>query len=146
MSTTVDTNVLVYASNASDRWHDGARSVIERLANGPELAYFFWPVLMGYLRVVTHPAILPRPLAAKDAMRNIAALLEQPSVHVVGEADGFWKTFVATAPPQVRGNDVPDAHLIALMRQNGVRRIYTRDHSFRRFDGIEVLDLPEPGA
>ena len=39
---------------------------------------------------------------------------------------------------------VPDAHLVALMRQNGVRRIYTRDQSFRRFAGIEVLDLDTP--
>ncbi|HKZ92881.1 MAG TPA: TA system VapC family ribonuclease toxin [Candidatus Limnocylindrales bacterium] len=141
MSTTVDTSVLVYASNQSDRWHEGARRVIERLASGPELVYLFWPVLMGYLRVVTHPSILPRPLAARDAMRNIAALIERPNVQVVGEADGFWTTFLSTAPPHSRGNDVPDAHLVALMRQNGVRRIYTRDQGFRRFAGIEVLDL-----
>ena len=94
MSTTVDTSVLVYASNQSDRWHEGARRVIER-----------------------------------------------PNVQVVGEADGFWTTFLSTAPPHSRGNDVPDAHLVALMRQNGVRRIYTRDQGFRRFAGIEILDL-----
>lgn len=146
MSTTIDTNVLVYASNTSDRWHHGARSVVERLARGPELAYLFWPVLMGYLRIVTHPAILPQPLTAREAMRNISALIERPNIQVVGEADSFWKGFMATAPPQVRGNDVPDAQLVTLMRQNGVRRIYSRDHGLRRFDGIEVLDLPEPGT
>ena len=39
-----------------------------------------------------------------------------------------------------RGNDVPDAHLAALMRQHGVRVIYTRDRDFRRFDGIDARD------
>jgi predicted nucleic acid-binding protein len=35
---------------------------------------------------------------------------------------------------------VPDAHLVALMRENGVRRIWTSDRDFRRFDGIEARD------
>ena len=120
--------------------------MVDRLAGGPEIVYFFWPVLLGYLRIVTHPAILRRPLSATDAMRNISAVLQQPHVRVVGETAGFWETFASIAPPHVRGNDVPDAHLVALMRQNGVRSIYTRDLGFRRFDGLDVLDLPDPSA
>jgi uncharacterized protein len=30
--------------------------------------------------------------------------------------------------------------LAALMRQHGVRLIYTRDRDFRRFEGIDVRD------
>jgi toxin-antitoxin system PIN domain toxin len=141
VSVTLDTNVLIYASNETDAWHMPARSVVERLAAGPEIAYVFWPVLMGYLRIVTHPAILPSPLTASEAMHNITTLLERPHVRVVGEAPGFWETFRATAPAHVRGNDVHDAHLVALMRENGVRRIHTRDRGLRRFEGIEILDL-----
>jgi predicted nucleic acid-binding protein len=40
----------------------------------------------------------------------------------------------------LRGDDLPDAHLATLMRQHGVRVIYTRDRGFRRFDGIDVHD------
>jgi predicted nucleic acid-binding protein len=40
----------------------------------------------------------------------------------------------------VEGNDVPDAHLAALMRQHGVRLIWTRDRDFRTFDWIEPRD------
>jgi predicted nucleic acid-binding protein len=39
-----------------------------------------------------------------------------------------------------RGRLVADAHLVALMRQHGVRTIVTRDRGFRRFDGIRVRD------
>lgn len=141
MSTTIDTNVLVYASNEADQWHAGARAVLERLATGPGIVYLFWPVLLGYLRLVTHPAILPRPLGAAHARRNISRLLELPHVRTAGEDATFWDTFVATANPQSRGNDVPDAHLAALMRQQGVRTIYTRDRGFRRFEGLEVRGL-----
>jgi hypothetical protein len=95
---------------------------------------------MGYLRIVTHPAILPRPLAPPDAVSNVGQLLALPHVRAPGEAEGFFDLYCATAGEQARGNDVPDAHLAALMRQHGVAIIYTRDRSFRRFDGIEARD------
>jgi toxin-antitoxin system PIN domain toxin len=139
MSVTLDTNILIYASNASDPLHDPAEALVKRLAAGPELLYLFWPVLLGYVRIVTHVAILPRPLTPRDAMANVEALLDRPNVRAPGEADGFWARYRSTAE-QVRGNEVPDAHLVSLMRQNDVRVIFTRDRGFRRFDGIEPRD------
>jgi predicted nucleic acid-binding protein len=38
----------------------------------------------------------------------------------------------------VRGNLVPDAHLAAILRQHGVRTLYTRDADFRKFAFLEV--------
>jgi predicted nucleic acid-binding protein len=38
----------------------------------------------------------------------------------------------------VRGNLVPDAHLAALLRQHGVRRLYTNDADFRKFAFLDV--------
>jgi predicted nucleic acid-binding protein len=35
---------------------------------------------------------------------------------------------------------VPDAHLVALMLENGVRTIMTRDRDYRKFRGITVRD------
>lgn len=140
MSVTVDTNVLIYASNESEPWHGRARDLVERLARGPEIVYLFWPAIMGYLRIVTHAGILPHPMTPADAVANIAVLLGQPHVCTPGEQDGFWDLFRATAGDHVRGNDVPDGHLAALMRQHGVRTIYTRDRGFRRFPGIEPED------
>jgi toxin-antitoxin system PIN domain toxin len=140
LSATVDANILVYATNTSDPMSAGAAALVRRLATGPELVYVFWPTLLGYLRIVTHPAILPAPLAPRDAMRNVEALLDRPHVRAPGEADGFWRLYRAAAGERARGNDVPNAHLAALMRQHGVRVIYTRDRGFRRFDGIDARD------
>ncbi len=72
MSTTVDANILVYASNTADPMHLPAVDLVRRLAEGPEIVYLFWPTLMGYLRIVTEPAILPRPLAPAQAMRKVS--------------------------------------------------------------------------
>ena len=79
-------------------------------------------------------------------MPSVTSLLQRPHVRVTGETAGFWEAFGSIVPAHIRGNDVPDAHLVALMRQNGVRSIYSRDRGFRRFDGIEVLDLPSVPA
>ena len=140
MSATVDANILVHASNTADPLCERAESLVRRLSAGPEIVYLFWPTLLGYLRIVTHPAILERPLGPREAMRNVEALLERPHVRAVGEADGFWPLFRGVAGEHARGNDVPDAHLAALMRQHDVGVIYTRDRGFRRFDGIDVRD------
>jgi predicted nucleic acid-binding protein len=42
--------------------------------------------------------------------------------------------------PQVGGNVVHDAHTAILMREHGIRRIYTRDTDFHRFPFLEVID------
>jgi toxin-antitoxin system PIN domain toxin len=140
VSSTLDVNILVYAANAADPVHDQARTLIDRVAKGPEIVYLFWPTLLGYLRVVTHPALLPRPLSPREAQRNVEALIDRPHIRTPDEAEGFWPIFRQSAGDQARGNDVPDRHIAALMRQHGVRVIYTQDRGYRRFDGIEARD------
>jgi uncharacterized protein len=140
LSPTVDANVLVYASDTSADVHESAEALVRRWAAGPEILYLFWPVLLGYVRIVTHPGILTSPLSPRDAMQNVEALLDRPHVRAPGELDGFWPVFRSIAGDRPRGNDVPDAHLAALMRQHGVRLLYTRDRAFRRFEGIEPRD------
>jgi toxin-antitoxin system PIN domain toxin len=141
MSVTVDTNVLVSADNEGDPAHGPARALLERLADGPAVLYLFWPTLLGYLRIVTHPGILPTPLAPRAAIHNVEQLIGLPHVRVPGELSGFWAHYLAVEGDRARGNDVPDTHLAALMRQHEVRVIYTRDRDFRRFDGIEARDF-----
>jgi toxin-antitoxin system PIN domain toxin len=140
MSATVDANVLIYASDSQAESHDRAEALVRRLAAGPEILYLFWPVLLGYLRIVTHPGILANPLSPMAALGNVEALLDRPHVRAPGELEGFWSIFRSTAGERPRGNDIPDAHVAALMRQHGVRVIYTRDRDFRRFNGIDVRD------
>jgi uncharacterized protein len=96
---------------------------------------------MAYLRIVTHPSLFDAPLGPADAVANVEALLALPHVRAVGEPEKFWDTFrTVNRSVVVRGNLVPDAHLVALMHAHGVSTIWSRDRDLRRFDGITVLD------
>ena len=141
MSYTVDANVLLYASDETSPVHAAARSVVQRFADGPEIAYLFWPTVMTYLRIATHPAIFARPLTAAEAIGNVEQLLAQPHVRTTGEQGRFWVRYREVADDAVpAGNLVPDAHLVTLMLENDVRTIWTRDRDFRRFPRVEVRD------
>ena len=140
MSVSIDANILVYADNLDDPVHHRARDLIDRLTAGPDLLYLFWPTIFAYLRISTNPRILRHPIAPSAAVRNIDGLLTLPHVVAAGERDGFWRTYLASGGDTVRGDAVPDTHLASLMRENGVRILYTRDRGFRRFDFIDVRD------
>jgi toxin-antitoxin system PIN domain toxin len=141
MSSTVDVNVLLYASDEDSLFHHKALELLDGLAKGPDLLYLFWPIVMGYLRMSTHPAIFPRPLAPEVALHNVEQLVRLPHARAVGEAEDFWDVYRATTTDVVvRGNLVPDAHLVALMRQNGVGTLWTHDRDFRKFEHVRVRD------
>lgn len=141
MSSTVDANVLLHASDSSSEHHGRAEAFLRRWASGPDLVYLFWPTAMAYLRIATHPRIFENPLSPDVAVANISSLLGLVHVRTGGEDDMFWETFLATTSDVVvRGNLVPDAHLAVLMHQHGVSDIWSRDRDFRKFEGIRVRD------
>lgn len=141
MSFTLDANVLLYASDETSVRRERARALLDQVASGEELVYLFWPVVMAYLRIATHPAVFESPLPPADALANVERLLGLPQVQTAGEQDRFWRAYRRLASEaDARGNLVPDAHLVALMTENGVRTIWTHDRDFRRFPGIQVRD------
>ena len=46
---------------------------------------------------------------------------------------GYMASEVIQQIPHLRGNLMHDAHTALLMREHGIRRIYTRDTDFHRF-------------
>jgi toxin-antitoxin system PIN domain toxin len=141
VSFTFDANVLLYASDQTSAYHARARAFLDQVASSDELVYLFWPTVMAYLRIATHPAIFEKPLPPAEATANIERLLALEHVQTVGEHERFWASYLRVArEADARGNLVPDAHVVALMVENGVRAIWTRDRDYRRFPGVEALD------
>ena len=141
MSVAVDVNTLLYGSDRNSPHHERAVTFLRAIARGPDLCYLAWPTVMSYLRIATHPGIFAHPLTAAEALHNVDALCRLPHVRLIGEGEGFWDVYlqvVGRAP--ARGNQVPDAHLASILRQHGVRTLYTSDTDFRRFEFLKTVD------
>jgi toxin-antitoxin system PIN domain toxin len=138
---TIDANILLYASDAESPLRDKALAFVSGWADGPSIVYLFWPTVMAYLRLSTHASVFRRPLKVEEALANIGELIDRAHVRSVGEGAAFWAGFRGVAvDARPNGNLISDAHLVGLMRENGVRTIWTHDRDFRRFSGIEVRD------
>jgi len=141
MSYSVDANILLYASDTSSPKHAEAIRFLKQRASDPDLFCIAWPTLIAFLRIATHPRIFAQPLSPDDALGNVESLLSLPRVRMLSEGEGFLEVYrEVTARFPVRGNLVPDAHLAAILLQHGVRRLYTVDRDFRKFDFLEVAD------
>ena len=141
MSFSCDVNVLLYASDAASPVHAAARRFLDGAARGDDLFCLGWPTVMSYLRIATHPRIFTSPLSPSEAVGNVEVLALLSHVRLLSEEEGFLDVYreVSGVFP-VRGNLVPDAHLAALLKQHGVRRLFTRDTDFRKFGFLEVRD------
>jgi uncharacterized protein len=139
VSFSVDVNVLLYASDRDSRFHHAAVAFLTECAGGGDLFCLTWPTIMGYLRMATHERIFTTPLTPADAAGNMRRLLDLPHVRPLGEDDGFWPAYLEIAERRpLRGNAVPDAHLASILREHGVRTLYTNDVDFKRFDFLDV--------
>ncbi|MEL6338792.1 MAG: TA system VapC family ribonuclease toxin [Myxococcota bacterium] len=141
MSRSVDVNILLYASDEGSEHHDVAKTLLASLIDDGSVLYLAWTTLLAYLRIATHPRVFVSPLSQAEAEQNVDALLRAPSVRCISESDRFWSVYRSvSASTPVRGNLVPDVHLATLLRQHGIRRLYTNDRDFLKFDDLEVVN------
>ena len=141
MSYSFDANLLLYASDEGSEFHDRAKEFLMGRKEDSDILCLTWPVLMAYQRIATHPAIFSKPMSAAMAWRNIQQLLNLPRARVIQETDSFARDYAEVAKVAgIYGNLVPDAHIAAILRQHGVRRFYTADTDFKKFDFLEVVN------
>jgi hypothetical protein len=141
MSFALDVNVLVYASDEQSPFSARARRVLDECVRSPELFCLTWPTLNAYLRLTTNPAASRAALTTAQAAANVNALLNHPRTRLLTEEPGFWEVYRDLLEAhKARTKFVHDVHLAALLRQHGVRTLYTHDRDFRRFDFLDVRD------
>ncbi|GMU54084.1 MAG: ribonuclease VapC48 [Candidatus Xenobia bacterium] len=138
MSYSVDANLLIYASDTSCSHHIKAQEFLRGAAESNELLFLAYPTIMAFLRISTHPGVFKSPLTPARA-QSIGELTALPQIRIIGEEPGFLDVFrEVTESLSVRGNAVHDAHLASILRQHGVRVLYTNDRDFRRFEFLTV--------
>jgi toxin-antitoxin system PIN domain toxin len=135
----VDTNLLVYAHREDSPWHEAAFARIAELAEGRAPWAIPWPCFHEFLAITTHPRIYSPPTPLADALDQIAAWMEAPTLVLLSEADGYWEVFRDTVlTARAVGAQVHDARVAALCRVHGIRELWTADRDFGRFPELIV--------
>jgi uncharacterized protein len=131
-----DINLLIHAHNLDSPDHRAAREWWDTALSGTEIVGLTWVVLLGFVRITTHRAILNNPWPVEETLQRIEAWIAQPNVRIIhpthrhAEWFGQFLRSVGTA-----GNLTTDAHLAALAMEHGCT-VYTTDADFARFPGL----------
>jgi toxin-antitoxin system PIN domain toxin len=136
----VDTNLLIYAVDADAPNHRLARRWFEAAVSRGEHVGLPWVVLLAFLRITTREGILDRPLPANAALAYVDEWLRLPTVEAVGPGPQHWRILRnLLRTTGTAGNLTSDAHLAALAIERGAA-VYSTDHDFGRFAGVEHVD------
>jgi len=138
----VDTNVLLHAADQYSPFHARCEELLETWRNQQAAWFTTWGVCYEFLRVATHPAVFRNPWSAADAWSFLEALLDSSGLELLVPTERHRAVMaeVLGEIPYLAGNIMHDAHTAILMREHGVKRIYTRDTDFHRFTFLEPVD------
>ncbi len=88
----IDTNVLVYSEIVSSDHHPAARRLLTEFAEGLVPWAIPWPCVHEFLAIVTHPRIYAPPTPLIQALEQIEAWVESPTLILLAEPAGHWVT------------------------------------------------------
>ena len=142
MAGVIDTNILLYAANQDADEQSAAAAFLYHAAGSGEPWFLTEAILYEFLRVATHPKVFQRPLSWQEALSFLKPFLETPSFLILTAEDRHW-TLLEEALAKLThpaGNLFFDVRTAVLMREHGVREIYTVDTDFLQFPGIRVIN------
>jgi len=136
----VDANLLIYAVDSEAASHARARRWLEDQLNGSARVGLPWQSLTAFLRIVTHPRALDRPLRSNEAWGHVDRWLRAPTAWVPVATDRHATVLGALIERHgVAGNLVMDAHLAALAIEHGLA-VASADTDFARFSEVRWVN------
>lgn len=138
----LDTNILVYAHRADSPFHSQAAELLKELAEGKAAWAIPWPCVYEFYSVATHPRVYSPPSSPEQALSQLRAWVESPSVMLLGEPARHWDALERMLRQgSVVGPAVHDARIAALCVAHGVDELVTLDRDFSRFPGLTTVSL-----
>jgi len=135
-----DINLLIHAHNLDSPCHHSARKWWDACLAGTEGVGLAWIVILGFIRIATHPRILSHPMEVDEVLNRIETWLDLPHFHIPEPSGRHFQTLqqllrnLGTA-----ANLTTDAHLATLAIERGYV-LYTTDADFTRFPGLRWLN------
>lgn len=90
MAIAIDASVLIAAANKGDPRNDAARAALVLAARNDEPIYLFWPVVLAYLRVTTHPTLFAQPFEFGEAWANVETSQRWSMSACLRSCPGSW--------------------------------------------------------
>jgi toxin-antitoxin system PIN domain toxin len=129
----VDVNVLVYIASLESPHHKTLHQWWETAMNGDETIGLCWHTLVGFIRVMTHPRIVAKPVPLKDCLDRVDQWIEHRATQLIYEAKDHWLAYKnVLLESKVIGKLSTDAHLAALAISRGATLV-SCDTDFARF-------------
>jgi toxin-antitoxin system PIN domain toxin len=140
----VDANLLLFAVDRLSPFHVAATAWLTEALNGPGRVGMPWQSLGAFLRIVTNPRALDRPLEPGAAWSFVHDWLAAPSVWTPAPTERYAQVLGGLIERyQLRGNIVTDAQLAALAIEHGLT-ICSADSDFARFREVRWLNPVAP--
>ena len=142
MAGLIDTNLLLYAANSEAPEHSKSYKFLMNAGQSAEHWYLTEGIIYEFLRVVTHPRVFARPLTKQQALAFLDPFWSVPAFTILTAGDRHWELLKqeVLAIPHPVGNLFFDIRTLVLMREHGIRTIYTTDTDFLQFKGIKVVN------
>jgi hypothetical protein len=132
-----DVNLLINAYNADFPDHAEARKWWEGVLDERESIGLAWVTVLGFIRIMTHPRVMPNPMPVSAAIAAVESWLDQPNVDLIDpgprHAEILFRLIRGTG---VAANLTTDAHLAALAIEYQAQLAST-DNDFARFPGLK---------
>jgi len=133
-----DVNLLVYAYNEAAPSHAAARAWWESALSADRRVGLAWAVVFGFIRLVTHPAVMCAPLRAADAVDRVNAWFACEGVTVVEPGPRHLAIVRALFDTTgVAASLTTDTHLAALAIEHRAE-LHSNDRDFERFPGLRL--------
>lgn len=138
----VDTNVLVDAADTDSPFHDPCRARLESWQRQHTAWFLTLGVCYEFMRVATHRRIFKKPWRVTEAWGFVSGILAAPAVSLLLPTERHVRVAleVYEEMPMLAGNILHDAATAILMREHGIKTVYTRDMDFHRFRFLDVVD------
>lgn len=137
----VDTNLLVYAHRRDSAFHEKARKSISALAEGSAPWAIAWPCAHEFFAIATHPRIYKPASTIDQAIAQIDAWLQSPTLVLLAESETHWSVLrEMLLHGDITGPAVHDARIAALCRQHRVSQLWTADRDFSRFADLKTVN------
>lgn len=136
-----DVNVLVYAFRREADDHERyAAWLAEVVAGGDEVALHD-PCLIGFVRIVSNPRVVPTPAPTALALEFVARIRTARRCRWLPAGPAPWSRLgeLVDGDRGIGANLVPDAYLAAVALTHGCR-LATADRGFARFPGLDWYD------